>query len=734
MVLESLQFYPMRGRMKQALIRSGRVELAEVPTPVVGKGCILVSLEHSCISVGTEMSSVRSSATPLWKRALQQPGKIAWVFNALRTGGIARTRQLVGEKLSTAQATGYSAAGNVIAVGEGVESFVVGERVACAGGQCAFHAEVICVPINLSVHLGEKVTSIAASTVALGAIALQGVRRANPTLGETFVVIGLGLLGQITSQLLKANGCNVIGFDLDPSRIGKALELGMDAAIYPAADPPLDRVARLTSGVGVDGVIITAASASSEALSTAFRMCRKKGRVVLVGDVGIDINRSDIFAKELDFFISTSYGPGRYDVRYEEEGLDYPISYVRWTEQRNMQSYVDLINQGTLLIDPLISDIYPIDQVAEAYSSFTGSNRRPLAALLSYPGQPNCSNVMQSVDIVQAQKNRVIRLGLVGAGSFLKGTHLPNLCAQTDAFRLVAVVSRSGHNAAETSRQLSAPLAATDFSQVVGHPDIDAFIIATRHHLHATQVLEALRHGKHVLCEKPLVLTREELTKIQEFYAGPSTDASTPVLLTGFNRRFSPFAMRAAEVIKDRSHPMIINYRMCGGLTPPDHWIHGPEGGGRNMAEACHIYDLFTYLTGAKVRSVTATPIRSTSQEYTPKDNFSATISYEDGSVANLIYTVMGSKDYPKEQCEIFCEGKVIFIDDYHSLTVTGSKAKGLKVSRQDKGHDQELRAFSKCILQGGEWPIPLWQQLQAMEVALMVDSRLAGTKESACV
>ena len=710
--------------MKQALLRNGRVEVVEVPSPLVEDGGVLVAAEYSCISVGTEMTRLRVSGVPLWRRALQEPGKVAWVFDNLRTRGLARTRQVVDERLSTARPIGYSAAGRVIGVGTRVETFAIGERVACAGGQCAHHAEVISVPVNLAVQVPDGVTATAASTVGLGAIALQGVRRASPTLGEVFVVIGLGVLGQITVQLLKSNGCKVLGLDLDQDRTSLALGHGMDLPVNPLEDPPSLRVACLTNGVGADGVIITAASPSNEVLSSAFQMCRRKGRVVLVGDVGLDINRSDIFAKELDFFISTSYGPGRFDARFEEHGLDYPISYVRWTETRNMQAYLDLIQAGALKIDPLVTDVFPIERAAEAYQFLGSPTRKAVAALLSYQTQPTRSTDLRVLK-PQVPRSERVRVALVGAGSFMKATHLPNIRALATQYEVGAVVSRSGHNAAETGRLAGASWVSTDFQRVLAEPDIDAVIIATRHNLHGSQSLAALKAGKHVLCEKPLVLTREELEDIKSYYSAVPEGRSAPVLLTGFNRRFSPYATKMRAFLSTRSHPVLITYRMCGSHASPDHWIHGPEGGGRNMAEACHVYDLFGFLVGHRVASVVAVPIRHGTDWFGPRENFSVTVSFEDGSVASLVYTTMGSREHPKEQCEVFSEGRTIVLNDYQDLRFSGTKAKRLTTPTGEKGHYEELQAFATAILAGGRWPIPLWQQIQAMEIAIEVEAQL---------
>jgi predicted dehydrogenase len=560
-----------------------------------------------------------------------------------------------------------------------------------------------------------------ASTVTLGAIALQGVRRATPTLGETFVVIGLGILGQLTAQLLKANGCRVIGLELDPERAHMAVELGMDEVVDTSIDVDIQRVARLTDGVGADGVIVTAASRSSEILSSAFRMCRRKGRVVLVGDVGLDLDRSDIYEKELDFLVSTSYGPGRYDRRYEEEGLDYPVGYVRWTENRNMTEYLRLVAEGRVRVKPLIGKTYSIVDAGSAYAALRGPDR-PLLALLAYP-TPSASDatISRRVSNPRAANARrgAIRVGLVGAGDFAKGVHLPNLKTMADRFEIRAIASRTGENATATATRFGASYATTDFDEVLADPDIDLVVIATRHDRHARLALQALQRGKHVLVEKPLAINEDELSKIPQFFDSPAVH---PILLTGFNRRFSPHALRILELVQTRSNPMVMTYRMNAGYLPMDHWTHGPEGGGRNLGEACHIYDLFTFLTGSRVKDVQATPLRPATSYYSPTDNFVATVAFEDGSIGTLTYTALGSADHPKEQLEVFVDGRVLALDDYRRLVVAGAKAQGMTTGTQAKGQAEELDALGRAIANGGEWPIPLWQQVQATEIAFAVD------------
>jgi predicted dehydrogenase/threonine dehydrogenase-like Zn-dependent dehydrogenase len=713
--------------MKQVLIRSGQVVVEDVPTPLCEPGTVLVRVDHSCISAGTELSGISVSATPLWRRAVRQPGKVKRVFDVARNQGLASARTLVENALTTGEATGYSAAGIVTDVGAGVLDLAPGDRVACAGAQAAHHAQTIRVPRNLTVPVPDELGLAEASTVTLGAIALQGVRRAAPTIGETFVVIGLGILGQLTAQILRAAGCRVIGTDLDPSRVRLATELGMNMALAADGSGDVDQVARLTDGVGADAVIITASTPSDAVVSNAFRMCRKKGRVVLVGDVGLDLNRADFYEKELDFLVSTSYGPGRYDRNYEERGLDYPVGYVRWTENRNMSEYLRLLAEGRIKLASLIGAAFDIDDAAGAYEALRSGEGRPVIVLLSYGDR-----VAEAEErVVRNPKSRpaeagTIGVAVVGAGAFAKGTHLPNIRALRDTLQLQAVVSRTGHNAVATARQFGAAYATTDFDRVLEDPEVDLVIIATRHNLHAALALRALRHGKHVLVEKPLALNRDELEGVRTFFEEPGDPK--PILMTGFNRRFSEYGLRIAELTRDRTNPMVISYRMNAGYVPLDHWVNTNEGGGRNLGEACHIYDLFTFLTGARKADVQAKAIRPRSGYYGRSDNFAATIGFDDGSVATLIYTALGAAGHPKEQMDVFVDGKVISLDDYRRLTVAGASIKALTTSAPEKGQRQELEALVQAIRAGGEWPIALWGQIQATEIALRVEELITGS------
>ena len=703
-------------------MHKGEASVMTVPAPTVEPGALLISVAYSCISAGTEIAGVRSSGDPLWRRALKHPDEVSQILHMIREQGVRRIHRMVKAKLSTATALGYSAAGIVLAVGEGVTDIKVGDRVACSGAQCAHHAEIISVPRNLVALIPEGVDYPSASTVTLGAIALQGVRRLNPTLGESIMVLGLGIIGQITVQLLKANGCKVVGLDVDRDRLALARSLGADHVFHPDDGDVLAASQRVSDGYGLDGVIITAGSSSNEPLATAFKVCRKKGRVVLVGDVGLTINREDIFKKEIDFKISASYGPGRYDPTYEEGGIDYPQAYVRWTENRNLSEYLYLIATKKVLVEPLITKVVDLEGVSQAYASLKAGGD-DLIVLIHYPEIDDFvkTSIVMNPNSVAA-KNGIVRIGLIGAGSFAKGMHLLNIEAMPEKMRLHAVASRTGLNATQTALQFGASYSTTDIKKILEDQAIDALLIATRHNLHSKHVMLGLRAGKHILVEKPLSLTSSDLEEIVDFYR---KNPQGPVLLTGFNRRFSLCGKTLRAMVSNRAAPMILNYTMNVGHIPLSDWVQGEEGGGRNLGEACHIYDLFTFLTDSKVTNINAISIHPKTGYYAATDNFVATMSFADGSVATLTYTALGCKAYSKEVMEVFVDGKVITIDDYRSLIVHGYPSMGIKLKTPDKGQKQELLEFAECIQVAGAWPIPLWQQIQATEIALQVEKMI---------
>jgi len=712
--------------MKQILIRKGKAILEDVPSPNIGPGEILVQVKASCLSIGTELSGVKLSAVPMWKRALNQPENIAKVINTATTYGIKQAVDNVLEKKNAAYPTGYSSSGAVLKVGNEVKDIKQGDRVACAGSP---HAEIIKVSRNLCVPIPDELDFESASTVTLGAIALQGIRRANPTLGETFVVVGLGVLGQLTVQLLKANGCKVIGLDLNENRINIAKSLGLDWAVNSLTDGnDAEQIFRLTDGIGSDGVIITAASQSDELVSSAFKFCRKKGRVVLVGDVGLNLKRADFYTKELDFFISTSYGPGRYDLDYEEKGFDYPISYVRWTENRNMSEYLSLLSRNLINVSSLISAVFHIDESTEAYELLNSDKDKHLMVLLTYPEKNQFSEKKEQhlkLHNISRRKdtNDRINLAIVGAGGFAKGMHLPILMEMKDRVKVRAIVNKTGYSAKIVANQFEADYASTDFDEILEDQNIDAVVIATRHNLHAEMALKALKAGKHVLVEKPLVLNWNELETLDDYIS--SKDVSNlPILLTGFNRRFSPYFKKIKSLIEQRTAPFIFNYRMNAGFISKEHWVHGLEGGGRNIGEACHIYDLFIYLSDSKCSELSVHTINTSNTQFLINDNFSVTLKYKDGSIANLTYTALGAKSFPKEMAELFYDGKIISLCDYTKMDFYGMKLQSLSTKTQDKGHKNQMINFVDAI-HSGKWPIPWWQQLEVGKTSLTIENIL---------
>ncbi len=712
--------------MKQVLIRSGGVVVEEVPAPTADPGTVVVAVDYSCISVGTELSGVKTRETPLWQRAIREPDKVAKVLRSAVTHGIGPTRNLVEGKLAAAEATGYSAAGRVVEIGEGVTDLQVGDRVACAGAQSAHHAEVIRVPRNLVVPVPDGLDSAQASTVTLGAIALQGVRRAQPTLGETFVVIGLGIIGQLTAQLLRADGCRVIGLDLDGRRVKLARDLGLDIGLDPDGPHDPDHVARLTDGIGADGVIVTAATRSDEVISTAFRMCRKKGRVVLVGDVGLDLDRADFYAKELDFLISSSYGPGRYDRNYEEQGLDYPVAYVRWTENRNMAEYLRLVAQGRVNLMSLLTARYTVTDAPRAYADLKAtSGERPIAALLEYPGPPE-DRLARRVANPRAHPPRqgAIRVGLIGAGDFAKGMHLPNLQSMTELFQLRAVVSRSGHNAMSTANRFGATYSATDAQQVIDDPEIDLIIVATRHDQHASLALAALRAGKHVLVEKPLALTSGEVDDLRSFFS-----CDRPSAAAGHRLQPPLFAVRRGgrpphERSRGADGPDLPNERRPPASRPLD-----PNGRGwwtQPRRGLPHLRPLHVPDRGPD--DLRSRPSRSTEnwlllrrRQLRGHHAIRGRVGGHPGLHGIRVFRARQGANGGLCRRSGHCPRRLSA-----SLRKRREDAAGLD-GRRGQGPSDELEQVGRAIRDGGESPIPLWQQLQATEIALAVEPFLTG-------
>jgi len=708
--------------LKQVLVRRGLATVVEVPAPVLGTGQVLVEVAYSLISTGTELSGVQASGQSLAQKVLDQPERIKKVLDSLRAQGIQKTVAKVRQKVDQATPTGYSCAGIVVQVGEGVTDIEPGDLVACAGAGIANHAEIVLAPRNLTVKVPEGCSLKDAASVTLGAIAMQGVRRADPRLGEVVAVIGLGLLGQITVQLLKAAGCRVVGFDLDARRGEIARQFGADYVWNSLEVNVENEIRHLTGGHGVDAVVITAASQSDAIVQQAMNITRKKGRIVVVGAVGLGLQRSPFYEKEIDFLISCSYGPGRYDDEYERQGVDYPYAYVRWTENRNMQEYLRLIAGGKVQLGSILEREYDIADASQAYQELQSAAEKPLGVLLRYAfddQRSRSAKLTTQVKFRQKSEGGKINIAVVGAGGFAKGTHLPNLQKLSDLYHIRAIVSGTGSNATETARQFDADYASTLYQDVLDDPDVDAVLICTRHHLHAQQSIQAARAGKAILVEKPMALNQAELDQL----AAVLEETRVPFMV-GFNRRFSPAARRAKEIIEGRQNPLMILYRMNAGYIAPGHWTQTEEGGGRIIGEACHIFDLFQYLVGAPVVEVSATAIAPQTEHTLASDNVSVTVKYEDGSVATLLYTALGSPDFGKESMELYADGKVLALDDYRSLRVHGSAAKGWTASGQDKGHLEELRAFGKSVRERYARPVDLRSLIETTMVSFLAASR----------
>lgn len=707
--------------MKQVLIKSGKAIVEEIPAPLVEDKNILVKVAFSCVSIGTEVSGLKLSSMPLYKRALKQPENVKKVLEMVKAQGVKWTMDRVSGKLASGSPTGYSVSGVVIAVGASVDGYKVGDRVACGGAGIANHAEIVSVPVNLAVKIPNSLGFEDASSVTIGAIAMQGVRRANPTLGETVAVIGLGLLGQITVQLLKANGCKVIGIDLDNQKVDLALRNGMDKGAYSNAEFS-HLIDEHTERIGTDAVIITASSGSDSIVSLAMKVSRKKGRVVLVGDVGLALRRADFYVKELDFFISSSYGPGRYDPYYEIQGNDYPIGYVRWTENRNMAEYLYLLEQKKIQIASFYKDnIYSIDEATKAFDLLKSGANKPLMVLLQYD---LTNDVENNTTVYLPAYNKTgkekLNVAVIGAGSFALGMHLPNMQKLNKMFSIHAIMSRTGSNAKAIAMQYKAQYATTDIDSVLQDKDVDMVMITTRHNLHAEIVAKCIESGKKVFVEKPLAVNQQELEMVERAVAA----SKNPYLVTGFNRRFAPIIRKVKAVVENRKNPMIIEYRMNAGFIPKDHWVQTEEGAGRNIGEACHIYDLFNYLTNSKHVDITAASIDVGAGKYLRNDNFTTTIKYADGSICTLIYTALGDKSYPKEEMTIFCDGSIITMSNFEKLNIYGHTSKAEQAKVANKGQFELLEQAGAFFLGNSEIsPLTLDEQFRATQISFIIES-----------
>jgi predicted dehydrogenase/threonine dehydrogenase-like Zn-dependent dehydrogenase len=711
--------------MIQALIKKG-VDLGEeVPSPIVSDGAVLIKTIYSCISAGTEISTVANSGIPLIKRALNQPENVKKVFEIFKKKGFSKTYSKIKGEVESGKPTGYSLSGIIVGVGKDVNGFAINDHVTASGAGIANHAEFVNVPINLVTKIPKGMNLKNASTVTLGAIALQGVRRASLRIGEFGVVFGTGILGLITVQILKASGIRVAAVDLDDTRLKLAKELGADLIVNPASENAVKIIAGWSDGHGADAILFTASTASSEPLSESFQMCRKKGKVILVGVVKMNINRADMYKKELDFLISTSYGPGRYDSNYEVKGLDYPYAYVRWTENRNMQEYLRLVDSEQINLAKIISKTYSIDQVSEAFESIKSDNKKPLMVILEY-GKPEdmlmASQIPKDTKIVLNDRpinKKLINVALIGAGSFATNMHLPNLRKMKDKFQLVAVVDRNGHKAKNIANQFGAKYSTTEIDEVLLDKDVDLVMITTRHNTHANIVHRALNSGKHVFVEKPLATNKEELDMIKTFYS--DSKDKKPILMVGFNRRFSKYVQEIKKHTNKRVNPLFIRYRMNAGYIPTDHWVH--NNGGRIVGEGCHIIDLMIYLTDSTIQSISFESLTPNTTKFSYSDNKSIILKFKDGSICVLDYFAVGNKAFPKEYMEVHFDEKTIVVDDYKQIKGYGVHVKKIKSNSSQKGQFEELESLYKVLCEtNSEWPISLKDMIQTTEISLIID------------
>jgi predicted dehydrogenase len=696
-------------------VRSGKLVVADVPAPLAQPGEVLIANAASVISAGTERMTIDLAKKSLLGKARERPDLVRRVVEKCRNEGVLTTLRQVRERLNTPIAMGYSSAGVVLACGAGVQSVKPGDRVASNGS----HAEIVSVSKHLCAAVPDGVDLDQAAFAVLGAIALQGVRLADCELGETVLVIGLGLIGQIAVSLLAAAGCRVIGTDPDDKKCELALKMGAEQARSDLAE---EQIAASTGGLGADAVLITASTPSNAPIDLAAAAVRKKGRVVLVGVVGLSLDRRPFYFKEAEFVVSCSYGPGRYDSDYEDRGHDYPAPYVRWTEQRNIQAVLDLMARGKLDVRPLITHRFPVEDAARAYDLIQGDGASFLGVLLEYPQPRTNAPPRRSVTLLPAAQSDRPAIGVLGAGNFARLVLLPAL-RDCGRLRLATLCTAGGLSAVTAGPSLAFERATTDEDEVFDNPTIDAIVSITRHDLHARHVVRALEAGKAVFVEKPLCLTVDELTEIEQ--ARELHGDAPPFVMVGFNRRFSPAACRVRDFFADVEAPLTVSIRFNAGEMPADHWVQNEdEGGGRIVGEACHAIDLATFLVGAPAVRVFAESVGARHASEITDDQCFITLRHANGSVSSIGYLAGGDKAFPKERIEVIGGGRIAVIDDFRTIaTSKNGRIARIKLNGQDKGHSAEIAAFAKALCEGGPPPI-LWDEIRATTLASLLAVR----------
>jgi len=701
--------------------KTGKLAVVDVAAPRAPSGGLLVATGASLISAGTERMIVDLARKSLVEKARQRPDLVAKVVDKARREGVLAAYDAVKTKLDNPMPLGYSLAGRVEEVGRGVTEFARGDRVACAGAGVASHAELNAVPRNLAVHVPDAVSDEEAAFVTVGAIALHGVRLVEPQLGDVVAVIGLGLIGQITVSLLHAHGCKVVGFDVDRSKVDRAIARGASGGGVTGVDDPVEIVRAASRGHGADAIVITASAPDNGPLVVAGEIARDRAKVSVVGLLPLEIPRKAYFEKELSVVVSRSYGPGRYDADYEERGNDYPIGYVRWTERRNLDAVLFAIATGRLDVKSLVTHRFPFDRALDAYALITGDRPEPhLGVVLTYEGRAEDGNAGAKAAAPRARKAGPLGVACVGTGAFATGTLLPSL-AKVDGARLVAACSGRGLTARHAAERYGAK-APAGLDEVLAMGDVDAVIIATRHDAHAAQAARALEAGRDVFLEKPAAIDEEGLTRL----AGAAL-ASGARLLVGYNRRFAPFARRVADAFDGRRAGLVMTARVNAGRIPRGHWTkEALEGGGRIIGEGCHFVDLLSFWAGAPPVRVSAHAIGADGG-FDRDDNLIATLTFADGSVGTIVYTAMGDPSVSKERYEVFGEGRVAVLDNWRTLAITsGGKTKTERALRADKGHEAELRAFVAACRDGAASPIP-WSSIEATTRATFAIERARG-------
>jgi predicted dehydrogenase/threonine dehydrogenase-like Zn-dependent dehydrogenase len=699
--------------MKQLLqnINSGETVVQEVPIPQVQAGTALVRTQASLVSAGTERTLVEFAEKTLLGKALSRPDLVRQMADKARREGALSALDAAFNRLDQPMPLGYSSAGAVELVGDGLQGFKVGDRVACAGGGYAVHAEYAVVPGNLLALLPEQVDYDSGAFTTLGAIALHGFRLTRAQLGETVGVIGLGLLGLLAVEVAKAAGCHVFGVDLDETRVKLACQLGAFAVVRLQAS---EAALAFTGGSGLDNILICADTPSDDPVELAGDMARDRGHIVAIGAVGETLPRKVYYQKELSFINSRSYGPGRYDPFYEEAGQDYPLGYVRWTEGRNLQAFIDLLAGRLVDVKPLITHRFPIDKATEAYELITGKTGQAfLGVLLTYPTVSSKKVKLQATfepvkkEVLPVTGVNAVRLGVLGAGSFANSVMLPAL-KKNPTTQLVSITSASGLHAEVASKKFGFKYTAANEYEILKDPEVNTIVILTRHHLHADQVMRALQAGKNVFCEKPLATSPDQLAEIRKQLRG---NDNSPLLMVGFNRRFAPLARKLYDFINPHQEPMAVTYRVNAGSLPLTHWTQNPsQGGGRMVGEACHFVDFITFLVGATPIAVNALSLPDNNRYR--EDNVVMTFNYPDGSLGTVIYLANGDKAFPKERVEVFTGGKVAVLDDFRTLEMVAQGKRRVIHARlrQDKGHRAEWEAFAQAAMAGGPPPIPYEQ------------------------